>query len=617
MFLKILLNIAWGAVRLIFAWLWIFLGIVLSVAIRLVPLISRLLVASTLWLMRLLNQALNGFMARNSILVLLSSGLYWSIVIVLFQTYFRHNLNHNPLVIFNPFTSALGIVVGLIIGVQVIRHPLWGLSTGGRGLLLGQVVQSGWVLLKTEGIALTPNQRTKTLWVLGQPGTGKSRGLAKWMTSDIESGYGVGFIDPHEDTYELVLKNTAILSQHDYSVAERLVVIDPLDKNWAVGFNPLQLFENSTPERIAKFFTDVTTKIWKIDSSQAPRMSWLMAHTFLALAELGLTLVELPKFLRDSEWRNKVLEHVQNEEVKDYFLEEFPTNERLRQEWTQSTLNKMGQFVMDPAIRLILGQRKSTVDFRKIMDNQGILLVNLSKGRLGVENSQLLGAFIVGQIQQAALSRVDSKFRPEFYLYLDEFQNYTTDHIQEILSESRKYNLSLVISHQYLAQLHDEQRDAVMNTYGTMACFRIGYQDADVIVREIFQPDIPPIIRSRWQFHRIGRLPLWLQHREYGSLGDEWERSIRELTNLKHREFWTSINDFRTPVKQRTLDMPEPVCQHGLVETLVDISGTRHARRKADVQKELLVERPRYLERLARGKNSNDSFSQKQSGIWS
>lgn len=156
-----------------------------------------------------------------------------------------------------------------------------------------------------------------------------------------------------------------------------------------------------------------------------------------------------------------------------------------------------------------------------------------------------------------------------------------------------------------------------MNTYGTMACFRIGYQDADVIVREIFQPDIPPIIRSRWQFHRIGRLPLWLRHREYGSLGDEWERSIRELTNLKHREFWTSLNDFSTPVKQRTLDMPEPVCQDGVIETLVDISGTRHARRKADVQRELLVERPQLLEKLARGKNSNNSFSQEQSGIWS
>ena len=132
--------------------------------------------------------------------------------------------------------------------------------------------------------------------MLGQPGTGKSRGLAKWMISDIESGKGVGFIDPHEDTYDLVLKATAILSRDDPSLAERVVIIDPLNVDWAVGFNPLQLFENSTPERIAKFFTDVIMKIWKIHSSQAPRMSWLMAHTFLALAELGLTLVELPNF---------------------------------------------------------------------------------------------------------------------------------------------------------------------------------------------------------------------------------------------------------------------------------------------------------------------------------
>ena len=614
---KALIFIAWELIRIISTWFWYFIGVLISISIRSAPHIFHLMVSITLWVMRLLNQFLDGLLSLNISFLLLASTSFWSLFIFVLQTTFRQYFHIQPPVVFNPYLLAIGIAIGLICGVRIHRHPLWGLSSGNRGFILGEIVHGGRGLFKREGVALNPNHRTRTLWVIGQPGTGKSRGLAKWMVSDIECGYGVGFIDPHEDTYDLVLKKTALLSQNDPSLAERVVIIDPLDDDWAVGFNPLQLFENSTPERIAKFFTDVTMKIWKIDSSQAPRMSWLIAHTFLALAELGLTLAELPKFLRDGEWRNKVLKNIQNDEVKEYFLEEFPTNERLRQEWTQSTLNKMGQFVMDPAIKLILGQRESTVDFRKIMDNQGILLVNLSKGRLGVENSQLLGAFIVGQIQQAALSRVEAKLRPEFYLYLDEFQNYTTDHIQEILSESRKYNLSLVISHQYLAQLHNEQRDAVMNTYGTLACFRIGYQDADVIMREIFQPDIPPIIRSRWQFHRIGRLPLWLRYREYGSLGDEWERSIRELTNLKHREFWTSLNDFRVPVKQRTLDMPDLVCQDGVVERLVDVSGIRHARRKADVQRELLVERPQLLEKLARRKNSNNSFSQEQFGIWS
>jgi hypothetical protein len=391
---KALIFIAWGFIRIVAACFWFLIGIVISVLIRAAPHIFRLMVALTLWVLRLMNQCLNGLLLVNISFVILASTAFWSLFFFLLHTIYRINYHIHPPAVFNPYLFAIGIVIGLACGVRVHRHHLWGLSSGNWGLLLGELIHGGRGLFKREGIALFPHQRTRTLWVLGQPGTGKSRALAKWITSDIESGYGIGFIDPHEDTYDLVLKKTAILYQHDSSLAERVVVIDPLNKDWAVGFNPLQLFANSTPERIAKFFTDVTMKIWKIDSSQAPRMSWLMAHTFLALAELGLTLVELPKFLRDGDWRNKVIRQLQNDEVQEYFLNEFPTNERLRQEWTQSTLNKMGQFVMDPAIKLILGQRESTVDFRKIMDKQGILLVNLSKGRLGVENSQLLGAFI-------------------------------------------------------------------------------------------------------------------------------------------------------------------------------------------------------------------------------
>lgn len=613
-FFIFLLRSAWRTMTSV---LWLLSGVFISALLRFGPYIFRASVVLTLWSLNMLDRQISGRLSRSSTVTILAAGGSWAFVTILLPLAISLLLKIQPLII-SPPLIILGFGIGLVFGVQILRLPVWGRSIDGDDLQLGEVGGLSLGFNKHAGVTLGQSQRATTLWTLGQPGVGKSRALASWVMADINAGRGVGFIDPHEDTFYYILKQTSADSQKYPNLAERVVIINPLDETWAPGFNPLQLFESSTPERIAGFFSDVALKIWKLDSSQAPRMSWLMAHTFLALAELGLTLVELPVFLRDSEWRNRVVERLDNVEVRDYFLKEYPTNERLRQEWMQSTINKIGQFVMDPAIRLILGQRKSTVDFREIMDSRRVLLVNLSKGRLGVENSQLFGAFLVAQIQQAALSRADTEDRPEFYLYLDEFQNYTTDHIQEILSESRKYNLSLVISHQYLAQLPPEQKQAVMNTYGTLVCFRIGYQDAEEVVREIFLPNLDPVRNTTWQFQTHGRLPLWLPQKRYGTVGDEWESHIRQLTGLKHREFWVKQRGSSLPIKQRTLEMPGPEYRPEALEALVTLSGIRYARKKGDVERELMIERPRFLSELAGGHapngfNSNyDDFE-----IWS
>ncbi len=456
---------------------------------------------------------------------------------------------------------------------------------------------------KGGGLTLSAQRRTTSIWTVGQPGTGKSRAIASWVMNDIRNGRGVAVFDPHQDLFRHIARASALLAEQDYELASKVVLVDPLDDTWAVGFNPLQVFAGMSAERLAVFFTDVAFKIWRIEPSDAPRMNWLMVHTFAALAELGLTLVELPLFLRDHEWRGRVMARIQNPEVKDYFLKEFPTSERLRQEWTQSTLNKMGQFVMDPDIKLILGQRQSTINFRDLMDNQKILLVNLPKGELGTEQSQLLGAFLLGMIQQAALSRTDMPInkRKPFYLYLDEFQNYTTDHIQEILSESRKYGLSLILAHQYLEQLPQDLRQAVMNTYGTLVCFRVGYQDAVQLTREAFTPDLPPARRTRWSWERKGQIPVLTPKREYGSLEAEWERLIRELTTLPPRFFWARQKGVGRALKQWTMNTPDPNCPPALLDSLITLSGVRYASRKNNIRRELLNERPRLLAELAGG----------------
>jgi hypothetical protein len=455
------------------------------------------------------------------------------------------------------------------------------------------------------------------MWVIGQPETGKSRALEAWATYDMKVGNGICVIDPHSDLFDHLVKRAALVAQGDTSLADRVVIINPLDPKWTVGFNPLQMFSEMPSERLAWILADVAAKIWKIDTSVATRMVWLMVHTFLALSELGLTLVELPYFLRNHQWRNEVVRHLRNEEVREYFLLEFPKDRRLRVEWTQSTLNKMGAFVMDPDIRLIVGQRTSTINFREIMDQKRILLVNIPKGQLGEENSQLLGAFIVAQIQHSALSRGDTYDRPPFYLYLDEFQNYTTDHIQEILSESRKYGLSLVLAHQYLEQLPKQQKQAVANTAGTVICFRVGRQDAEVLAGDLFTPDIDPKGHKSWSIRRIGRSSFLLPSSKARPLSNEWERYIQKLTGLKNREFWVKRRKAANPVKQYSLDMPAPSCPPEKVARLEAISGARYGRMKQQVRRELEENRPQLLSNLAAGSapgHGNYSAGRKPNG---
>ena len=241
-----------------------------------------------------------------------------------------------------------------------------------------------------------------------------------------------------------------------------------------MGFNPLDVVADLPKERLAIYMTDIVIKVWKIQPEQAPRMVWLLTNTFLALASSGLSILELPRFLTDPDFRTALLPKVSSEFVRSYFLNEYPQKQSTAMQWAAPILNKLGNLIFDPQIRTIF-TGKSTINFRHIMDSGKILLVNLPKGIIGEELSSLLAAFIVAMIQKAALSRASTHHRQPFYLYLDEFQNYTTNNIKDILSESRKYSLSMTMAHQYLDQLSSDLRSAVLNTIGTVVCFRVGY----------------------------------------------------------------------------------------------------------------------------------------------
>jgi hypothetical protein len=430
---------------------------------------------------------------------------------------------------------------------------------------------SDWVMGHSQSTVSTKHRATHT-YVVGQSGTGKSRALESWIMQDILAGQGVGVIDPHGELYENLLNRLATRPE----TWERIVLIDPLDPKWTIGFNPLEGMGQENPERLALYMTDVAIKIWQLNSNNAPRLIWLLTNSFLSLSDLGLSLLELPRFLADKEYRERLLPRLKNEVAHNYFLHEFPTSEITINQWITPVLNKIGGLIFDPDIRLLFAG-KNTINFRHLMDSQKILLVNLPKGILGEAPSALLAAFIVAHLQKAALARADRDKKIPFYLYLDEFQNYTSDNIKDILSESRKYALSLTLAHQYLDQLPGELRSAVLNTAGTVASFRVGYHDAQRLAKEIFpSPDYIKKIKTDITMRHANQVPLPFLSSKDEALG--WDGLALELANLKLRQFWLRKRGAHKPAKHFTFNMPDPkITSHteANLRILRDASGQR------------------------------------------
>jgi len=397
-----------------------------------------------------------------------------------------------------------------------------------------------------------PIERQTHTYVIGQPGTGKSRLLESWIMQDILAGNGLCVIDPHGDLFQALLRQIALLPQ----VWKKVVIIDPCDQEWAVNINPLTTFPGIPTERIAAFLTDILLKIWKTNATEAPRMTWLMINSFIALSELSLTLPDLPAFLLDREYRERLLPGMKNSNALFYFQHEYPGTVSSANQWAAPLLNKLGGILFDPDI-CPLFVAGTALNFRKLIDDRNIILVNISKGTLGENTSALLGAFIVAQLQKAALSRSDQSHRSPFYLYLDEFQNYTTDNIQDILSESRKYALSLILANQYLDQLSPEIRAAILNTAGTLVSFRIGYADAREMSRLIF----PSLEASRTISTGYSPLPgtsrLFSLFDRVLQPGGTQEKTISQLTDLYDREFWARSRREKEQVRCKSFTMQD------------------------------------------------------------
>jgi hypothetical protein len=433
-------------------------------------------------------------------------------------------------------------------------------------------ILTDWLMGHDKSIVPVKHRATHT-YVVGQSGTGKSRALESWIMQDILAGQGVGVIDPHGELFHNLIYRLAARPE----TWDRIVLLDPLDPKWTIGFNPLATTGHFHPERLALYLTDVAIKVWHINTSNAPRLVWLLTNSFLALSDLGLSLLDLPRFLADKTYRENLLPRLRHKTTRDYFLHEFPTSEGGINQWITPVLNKIGGLIFDPDIRLMFGG-ENTINFRELMDSQKILLVHLPKGILGEAPSALLAAFIVAHIQKAALARADRGSQIPYYLYLDEFQNYTTDNIKDILSESRKYALSLTLAHQYLDQLPGELRSAVLNTAGTLVSFRIGYHDASQLAKEIFPaPDYIKNFKTNITMRNSYRVPLPFMTSKDEPLG--WNGLTLELANLKLRQFWARKRGPYNPVKQFSFFMPDPENspqRQAKVQALHEESGKRY-----------------------------------------
>ena len=332
------------------------------------------------------------------------------------------------------------------------------------------------------------SDRRQHVYVMGKTGTGKSALLGNMITQDIANGEGVCVVDPHGELVETILE--CIPEERIKDV----VYLNPADMDSHIGFNILELPDPRYKHLVASGLMGIFTKIWA--GVWSARMEYIMNNCVLALLDNpGSTLLGIPRLLTDQDYRQQVIANVQDPVVRAFWLNEYEQwQDKFRSEAIAPLQNKVGQFLSTELIRNMVGQSKSTIDIFDIMNSGKIFLVNVSKGRIGEDNSALLGAMIITKIQLHAMERVriPENERVDFYLYVDEFQNFATDSFASILSEARKYRLNLIIAHQYVGQLVTDTstkvRDAVFGNVGTMIIFRVGATDAEFLENE-FEPE--------------------------------------------------------------------------------------------------------------------------------
>ncbi len=390
------------------------------------------------------------------------------------------------------------------------------------------------------------SDRRRHLYVVGKSGSGKSKLLELLIKNDIDTGHGVGVLDPHGDLVDNILRVIPERRIKD------VVLFDPSDLRFPPSFNPLEKVPEELKMRVTIGFIEIFKKLF--GTNWSPRLEHVLRYTTLALLDSpGTTVLSILKMLTDKNYRQMIVRNIQDNVVKNFWVNEFASwSEKFDNEAITPLLNKVGQFVATNMIRNIVGQPENRIDFREIMDSKKILLLKISKGILGEENASLLGAVAITKIYQAAMSRADiaEDKRVDFYCYVDEFHNFATDTFDEILTEARKYRLNLTIANQFLGQLDEKIRKTVFGNVGSLISFRVGGEDAHIIESE-YNPRF----------------------------------TNRDIINLGVRDFCIKMSidgDVKEAFSGRTLTMKPP--EKNFYKECIDFSRSKYARPLEEVQ---------------------------------
>ena len=398
--------------------------------------------------------------------------------------------------------------------------------------------QTPFGLLRTD--------RARHLYVVGKSGTGKSKLLELLISTDIKEGKGVCVMDPHGDLVDAVIRHIPPERVKD------VIYFNPMDTEFPIAFNPMEAVTPELKLRVTIGFIEIFKKLF--GANWTPRLEHVLRQTTLALLDSkGTTVFSILKMLSDKNYRQKIVSRIEDAVVKNFWVNEFAAwSEKFDNEAITPLLNKVGQLVSTNLIRNIIGQPVNTFNIRNVMDNQKILLVKLNKGLLGEENAALLGAMLITKIEQAALERADTseEQRKPFYLYVDEFQYFATNTFAEILSEARKYRLSLTIAHQYMGQLDDYMRTTIFGNVGSIISFRVGADDAAILEKEF--------------------TPIF---------------SVRDIINLAVREFYIKMSvkgETRDAFSARTMNCVTP--EKGMRDEIIAHSRKTFSKPKKQVE---------------------------------
>ena len=430
--------------------------------------------------------------------------------------------------------------------------------------VLGEAVFRG----QRHKFGIRPDDRRRHIYTIGKTGMGKSTILVNMIYSDIHSGKGIAVIDPHGDLIDDILRFIPKERSND------VILFDPSDTDFPLSFNVLDCADKDQRVLVASGLMSVFTKLWP--DAFSGRMEHILRNTLLALLEAeGQSMLGIMRIFADDSYRAKIVEKVSDPMVKSFWEDEYASwSDKYRTEAIAAIQNKVGQLLSTPLIRNIVGQVKSRLDVRHAMDTGKIILVNLSKGKLGEDSSAFIGSMLVTKFQIDAMSRADipEEERKDFYLYVDEFQNFATESFATILSEARKYRLNLTMANQYVAQLligdnSTKLRDAVFGNVGTMISFQVGSDDAEVLSLQFEETVTPKDILSLPKYHAYARL------------------MVNGMTNL--------------PFSVSTLPPPEFEQDAGRVDLIRKLSRERYAEKREVVEDKI----NKWSAQAAEGKN--------------